>query len=52
MSAAEIAAFEANPHSADAVALRRFDEAAKDASVAAPPLAAHRERIRGLLQRA
>ena len=50
MSAEEIAAFEANPHSAAAVALRRFDEAAKDASVAAPPLATHCERIRGVLR--
>ena len=49
MSAEEIAAFEADPHSAAAVALRRFDEAAKDASVAAPPLATYCERIRSVL---
>ena len=34
MSAAEAAAFAALAHAADAVALRRFDEAAKDADVA------------------
>lgn len=49
MSPDEAAAFEANPHSRAAVALRRFDEAAKDASVDAPPLSAYRQRIRALL---
>lgn len=49
MSPEEIVAFEANPHCGAAVALRRFDEAAKDASVTAPPLSAYRERIRRLI---
>lgn len=52
MSAGEITAFEANPHSRAAVALRRFDEAAKDPAVDAPPLAAHRDRILRVLLRA
>lgn len=39
MSADEVAEFEAEEHHADAVRVRRWDEAAKDSSVTAPPLA-------------
>lgn len=39
MNTAEITAFESEPHHADAVRLRRWDEAAKDPTVTAPPLA-------------
>lgn len=39
MSAAEVAAFRANPHFADAVRLRRYDEQAKVADLATPPVA-------------
>lgn len=38
MSADEVAAFEADPHFADAVRLRHWDEAAKDPERATPPL--------------
>lgn len=38
MSAEEIAAFEANPHHAAAVALRRRDDRAKDPALKVPPL--------------
>jgi gamma-butyrobetaine dioxygenase len=36
MTSAEVAAFEALPHARDAVAVRRWDEAAKDPAVAPP----------------
>ncbi|HEX3791715.1 MAG TPA: TauD/TfdA family dioxygenase [Pseudonocardiaceae bacterium] len=39
MSATEIAAFEASPHHADAVAVRRWDDAAKDPAVPPPTFA-------------
>jgi phosphonate degradation associated HDIG domain protein len=39
MAPAEIAAFRATPHSAEAVTLRRFDEAAKEVGLATPPVA-------------
>jgi gamma-butyrobetaine dioxygenase len=50
MNAEEVAAFEALPHHRDAVALRRFDEAAKDPDVDAPSLAAHRALIARVLR--
>ena len=37
MDAAEVAAFEAEPHHADAVRVRRWDEGAKDPDRATPP---------------
>ena len=37
MSAAEAAQFEAGPHARDAVAVRRWDDQAKDPAVAPPP---------------
>jgi gamma-butyrobetaine dioxygenase len=39
MTAAEAAAFEATPHAQDAVAVRRWDDQAKDPAVSAPPFA-------------
>jgi phosphonate degradation associated HDIG domain protein len=39
MSEAEVSAFRAKPHSEAAVQLRRFDEAAKVAELATPPVA-------------
>ena len=39
MSPDEVAAFQANPHHADAVALRRYDEGAKVKGLATPPIA-------------
>jgi len=39
MSAAETAAFEALPHARDAVAVRRWDDQAKDPAVTPPPFA-------------
>jgi gamma-butyrobetaine dioxygenase len=39
MSAAEVAAFEALPHARDAVAVRRWDDQAKDPAVTAPRFA-------------
>jgi phosphonate degradation associated HDIG domain protein len=38
MSAQEVAAFRATPHSAAAVQLRRFDEGAKEIGLATPPV--------------
>ncbi|HEY4333046.1 MAG TPA: TauD/TfdA family dioxygenase, partial [Ilumatobacteraceae bacterium] len=49
MSTAEVDAFRTSPYAADAVALRRFDEAAKDPGSEAPSLVAHRELIRRVL---
>jgi gamma-butyrobetaine dioxygenase len=46
MSPAEAAAFEASPYVVDAVALRRLDEAAKDASRRAPALAEYKYVLR------
>jgi len=48
MSAAEAAQFEDNPYAADAVALRRLDEAAKDGSREAPELAKHKNALRAV----
>jgi gamma-butyrobetaine dioxygenase len=39
MTAAEVAAFEELPHARDAVAVRRWDDEAKDPAVTAPPFA-------------
>jgi predicted HD phosphohydrolase len=39
MTPAEVAEFERNPHFADAVRLRRWDDAAKIPHLATPPLA-------------
>lgn len=39
MSTTEVARFEAEPHHIDAVRVRRWDEAAKDPTAVAPPLA-------------
>jgi len=47
MTASGIATFKANPHYADAVALRRFDDAGKVKGRAVPPL----ERYRPVLER-
>ena len=46
MSAHEVAEFEALDHAADAVTLRRFDEAAKDASKKAPAFHTYRDLLR------
>ncbi|HEY0518142.1 MAG TPA: HD domain-containing protein [Ilumatobacteraceae bacterium] len=51
MSVAEVAAFESLPSARQAVALRRFDEAAKDASIVAPQFSAHRDLLRRLMKR-
>ena len=50
MAAEEAAQFAALPHAADAIALRRFDEAAKDAAVRAPALAMHHDRLARVLR--
>ncbi|WP_238011106.1 hypothetical protein KZZ52_12600 [Dactylosporangium sp. AC04546] len=47
MTAAEAEAFAAGPHAADAVRLRRWDEAAKDPKADVPPF----DRYRPMLQR-
>ena len=51
MSVVEVAAFEALDFAHDAVALRRLDEAAKDASTDAPELGAHQEILVRVLHR-
>jgi gamma-butyrobetaine dioxygenase len=45
MSDHEVAAFEAEPYAADAVRLRRWDDAAKDASLAVPAFDHYQQRI-------
>jgi gamma-butyrobetaine dioxygenase len=52
MTATEAAVFEAGPYLADAVAVRRWDEAAKDPAVTPPPFGHFEELLRGLLRRA
>jgi gamma-butyrobetaine dioxygenase len=51
MSAAEAAAFEAAPYAADAVAVRRWDEAAKDPLARVPGFGHYRALLSRLLQR-
>jgi gamma-butyrobetaine dioxygenase len=48
MTRAEAAAFEATPHAADAVAVRRWDDQAKDPAVTPPPFS-HFEALLGAL---
>jgi gamma-butyrobetaine dioxygenase len=52
MSAQEVGEFETLDYAADAVALRRLDEAAKDASTNAPSFDTHRDLVRRVLERA
>jgi gamma-butyrobetaine dioxygenase len=49
MTAAEAAAFAAAPHAADAVAVRRWDEAAKDPAAEVPGFDAYRPLLEALL---
>jgi len=49
MSAAEAAGFAAAPYAADAVAVRRWDDAAKDPAAAVPGFDAYRSLLEGLL---
>ena len=51
MSAEEAAAFEAGPYAEPAVALRRWDEAAKDPDADVPEFAHYRELLVGLVRR-
>lgn len=50
MNPDEVAAFEANPHFAAAVALRRWDEGAKVADARTPDFAHYREHIRASMR--
>jgi gamma-butyrobetaine dioxygenase len=50
MSEPEAAAFAAHPHAADAVALRRWDEAAKEPAARVAPFDDYRELLAGLLR--
>jgi phosphonate degradation associated HDIG domain protein len=50
MNEAERAAFESNPFFADAVLLRRFDDAGKRPDWPVPPLESYRDLLTGLLQ--
>jgi gamma-butyrobetaine dioxygenase len=49
MTAAEAAAFAAGPRAADAVAVRRWDDAAKDPAADVPGFASYRPLLEGLL---
>jgi gamma-butyrobetaine dioxygenase len=49
MTAAEAAAFAAAPYAADAVAVRRWDDAAKDPAAEVPGVGAYRALLEGLL---
>jgi gamma-butyrobetaine dioxygenase len=49
MTEAEAAAFAAGPHAAGAVAVRRWDDAAKDPAADVPGFAAYRHLLEGLL---
>jgi len=49
MNDAEARAFEAEPHAADAIAVRRWDDEAKDASAAVPGFDHYRSVLAGLL---
>ena len=50
-SAAEVAAFEASPHAADAVRLRRYDDAGKVAELETPDLEHYRPVLEAAIQR-
>ncbi|WP_408588275.1 phosphonate degradation HD-domain oxygenase [Novosphingobium sp.] len=50
MDADEVAAFERDPFFADAIRLRRFDDAAKQPDLAVPPLESYRALLEGLLR--
>ena len=50
-SAAEVAAFEASPHAADAVRLRRYDDAGKVAGLETPDLEHYRPVLEAAIQR-
>ena len=52
MTAEEASAFAALPHATDAVALRRFDEAAKDAAVRAPAMPTYHDVLARVLRAA
>jgi gamma-butyrobetaine dioxygenase len=49
MTSAEAAAFAAGPYTPDAVAVRRWDDAAKDPAAAVPGFASYRPLLEGLL---
>jgi gamma-butyrobetaine dioxygenase len=49
MTEAEAAAFAASPHAAEAVAVRRWDDAAKDPAADVPGFASYRDLLEGLL---
>ena len=49
MSGAEARAFEAGPYAADAIAVRRWDDLAKDPDAAVPGFERYRELLEGLL---
>jgi gamma-butyrobetaine dioxygenase len=51
MGPAEVAAFEATPHHADAVRLRRWDDAAKVPGLDVPGVAHYRDRLAASLRR-
>ena len=50
MSAAEVAAFERNPHHRDAVQVRRFDDDGKIDGLTIEPVTAYRDRLQALLR--
>jgi gamma-butyrobetaine dioxygenase len=50
MAPAEAAAFASGPYAADAVAVRRWDDAAKDPAADVPGFAWYRPLLRGLLR--
>lgn len=50
MSAREVAEFEADPHSADAVRLRRWDEAAKEPDADDPGFEHYRQLLADLVR--
>ena len=51
MTAGQAAAFEALPSARDAVAVRRWDDEAKDPAVTPPPFAHFEARLSALLKR-
>lgn len=52
MTREEVQAFEANPHAAAAVRLRRLDEAAKDPDMKTPPVAHFMRHVKAMLREA